>query len=98
MWGVWTERHQVSPGRNGPRQDLHEDQAWKPANPRREGKNVEEELAMRMVEETGYSPAVQENRQPLVCRQGVVDMTYLEGRVSESVLEVILSVAESEVD
>lgn len=60
-----------------------------------EGKNVDEELVMRVDEEIHV---VQVNRQPSVYQQGVVDMTYSGGQVSEYVREVILSAAESEVD
>lgn len=52
---------------------------------------------MRVDEEIGYNHVVQVNRQPSVYRQNV-DMTYLEGQVSEYVPEAILSAAESEVD
>lgn len=56
---------------------------------------MDEELVMRVDEEIHV---VQVNRQPSVYQQGVVDMTYSGGQVSEYVREVILSAAESEVD
>lgn len=68
---------------------FHDDQEWEAANQRREEKNVDEELAMMVVEEIGYSHAVLVNLQPSVYWQGVVDMTHLEGRVSEHVREGI---------